>query len=149
MKTLSRDRDRAELIARVHGVRPESAARFGVLTAPEMILHCRICLEVGLGRCTPAPADRFVDRALIKAIALYMPFHWPKGVATRPEMDVRRNGMAPGQFVHDVASLVERIEEFSSSRLGARHPIFGPMSQSEWLRWGYLHTDHHLRQFGS
>jgi hypothetical protein len=28
------------------------------------------------------------------------------------------------------------------------HPIFGRMTEAEWMRWGYLHTDHHLRQFG-
>ena len=28
------------------------------------------------------------------------------------------------------------------------HPFFGAMSSSAWLRWGYLHMDHHLRQFG-
>jgi len=27
-------------------------------------------------------------------------------------------------------------------------PIFGPLTRAEWLRWGYLHADHHLRQFG-
>ena len=28
-----------------------------------------------------------------------------------------------------------------------RHPAFGAMSAREWLRWGWLHADHHLRQF--
>jgi Protein of unknown function (DUF1569) len=28
------------------------------------------------------------------------------------------------------------------------HPIFGPMTAKDWMRWGYLHADHHLRQFG-
>jgi hypothetical protein len=28
------------------------------------------------------------------------------------------------------------------------HPMFGAMTTLEWMRWGYLHTDHHLRQFG-
>jgi len=32
---------------------------------------------------------------------------------------------------------------------GRWHPIFGPMSRSDWLRWAYLHMDHHLRQFNS
>jgi hypothetical protein len=32
--------------------------------------------------------------------------------------------------------------------VGQAHPIFGPMSDAAWLRWGYLHMDHHLRQFG-
>jgi hypothetical protein len=30
----------------------------------------------------------------------------------------------------------------------ARHPIFGELTEREWMRWGYLHTDHHFRQFG-
>jgi len=29
------------------------------------------------------------------------------------------------------------------------HPILGGMSDAAWLRWGYLHMDHHLRQFGA
>jgi hypothetical protein len=29
------------------------------------------------------------------------------------------------------------------------HPVFGRMSEAAWLRWGYLHADHHLRQFGA
>jgi len=29
------------------------------------------------------------------------------------------------------------------------HPRLGRMSEREWLRWGYLHMDHHLRQFGA
>jgi hypothetical protein len=32
---------------------------------------------------------------------------------------------------------------------GKSHPIFGAMSAGDWLRWGYLHMDHHLRQFGA
>ena len=33
--------------------------------------------------------------------------------------------------------------DFSS----AVHPLFGPLTEPEWKRWGYLHADHHLRQF--
>jgi hypothetical protein len=29
------------------------------------------------------------------------------------------------------------------------HPLFGGMSDGAWLRWAYLHIDHHLRQFGA
>jgi hypothetical protein len=28
------------------------------------------------------------------------------------------------------------------------HPMSKEMSERDWMRWGYLHTDHHLRQFG-
>jgi hypothetical protein len=26
--------------------------------------------------------------------------------------------------------------------------LFGEMSRSDWLAWGYRHVDHHMRQFG-
>jgi hypothetical protein len=31
--------------------------------------------------------------------------------------------------------------------LYVRAPPMGEMREREWLHWGYLHTDHHLRQF--
>ena len=30
---------------------------------------------------------------------------------------------------------------------GGNLPL-GTLSEAAWLRWAYLHTDHHLRQFG-
>jgi hypothetical protein len=45
--------------------------------------------------------------------------------------------------------------DFHHSRLLRRplhspgpHPMFGDLTSWQWMRWGYLHTDHHLRQFG-
>lgn len=152
MKSLAEPGTRAEIIARVHAVRPDSVAQFGVMTAPEMIKHCVICLEAGLGLRSIAPAETFVMRNVIKYIALYMPAPWPPGFKTRPEMDTKRNGNQPGDFVSDVATLVQRLEEFGTRRSNGpwvRHPMFGAMSESEWQRWAYLHTDHHLKQFSA
>jgi Protein of unknown function (DUF1569) len=152
VKSLSQSETRAEIVARVRTVRPDSVARFGVMTAPEMIKHCVICLEAGLGVRTVSPAERVLGRTLIKYIALYAPMRWPSGVPTRPEMDVRRDGDPPGEFVSDVAMLVQRVEEFGVRNGKApwpRHPIFGAMNELEWKRWAYLHTDHHLRQFSA
>jgi len=152
VKSLSQLETRAEIIARVHAVRPDSVAQFGVMTAPEMIKHCVICLDAGLGLHSVSSAESVLGRTLIKYIALYAPMRWPPGVRTRPEMDVRRAGGSPGAFVSDVADLVQRVEEFGA-RDGnlpwPRHPLFGAMNDSEWKRWAYLHTDHHLRQFSA
>ena len=152
MKSLSQPDARAEIVARVHDVRPDSVGKFGVLTAPEMILHCTIALEAALGLRQVAPAETFFMRHVVKYIALYSPGPWPPGFKTRPEMDVRRNGLRPNAFVSDVATLVQRVEEFGTRRATspwARHPMFGAMSEGEWKRWAYLHTDHHLKQFSA
>ena len=42
------------------------------------------------------------------------------------------------------------MENFTHAAIRSRrHPLWGRMSEWEWGRWGYLHTDHHLRQFGA
>lgn len=59
-------------------------------------------------------------------------------------------GTPPGDFKDDRTRLLETLERFCAFRQLAqiKHPIFGSMRSEEWMRWGYLHADHHLRQFG-
>ena len=79
------------------------------------------------------------------------PLKWSKGVPTRPEVDPQRGGTNPSEFAHDYERLQTSLETFVEAAVEGRydsHPFFGPLSPEEWLRWGYLHTDHHLRQFG-
>ena len=45
--------------------------------------------------------------------------------------------------------LLDRVSAEAGGFEGLRHPTLGPMSRAQWLRWGYLHADHHLRQFGA
>ena len=45
-------------------------------------------------------------------------------------------------------ALIEDVAGQPRKLRGSVHPIFGRMSERTWLRWAYLHTDHHLRQFG-
>jgi hypothetical protein len=55
-------------------------------------------------------------------------------------------------FAADVAELEKLLGEIVTDRrdrfAGHLHPVFGRISGSAWLRWAYLHADHHLRQFG-
>ena len=88
----------------------------------------------------------------MKWAALYAPFRWPKGVPTRPEIEQGMGGTPPSEFEQDRKTLLSLIERFSNPSRDWEwdpHPIFGPMSEREWMRWGYLHSDHHLRQFGA
>jgi hypothetical protein len=51
--------------------------------------------------------------------------------------------------VADVERLLELMATRGPDFDWPAHPIFGRMSRAAWLRWGYLHADHHLRQFGA
>ena len=97
-------------------------------------------------------ASSLLQQTIIKWVALYAPLQWPPGIPTRPEIDQELGGTKPADFAADVAqfeSLLQQVITSPKSLDGQLHPIFGRMSEAAWLRWAYVHTDHHLRQFGA
>ncbi len=97
-------------------------------------------------------AASLLPRTIVKWIALYLPLPWPAGIRTRPEIDQELGGTRPVDFAADIAqleALVELIAAQAKSVDGQLHPTLGRMSGAAWLRWGYLHMNHHLRQFGA
>jgi hypothetical protein len=73
----------------------------------------------------------------------------PRNVRTVAEPEPGRGGTSPQEFEADRAEVI-RLMDALRSRPGPfpPHPLFGPPSRGQWMRWAYLHTDHHLRQFG-
>jgi hypothetical protein len=152
MKTFAREDCRADIIRRLRQVRPDSVRRWGTMTPHQMICHCADACRMASGEATPADISTRVTRGPIKWIALYAPLPWPTGIQTVPEFDQRTCGTRPGAFEADVATLEALLGTIRARGDGApwpRHPIFGRMSERAWLRWAYLHMDHHLRQFGA
>ncbi len=89
-------------------------------------------------------------RWLLRPFALYAPLQWPRGVPTPPQVDQLIGGTPPGEFAQDKARLIRSLQHFAVTDMaGAAHPYFGPLTQWEWMRWGWLHADHHLRQFSA
>jgi hypothetical protein len=65
--------------------------------------------------------------------------------------DPKAEGTRPSSFDLDLERAVAGLEGIAAARSGTLEPIhgfFGTMSVSDWQRWAYKHTDHHLRQFG-
>ena len=152
MKTLARPRDKEEILRRLRSVRADSPRRWGRMSAHQMICHLADAYRMGAGELALSPATGLPQRTIIKWIALYLPMNWPEGIQTRPEIDqVAGKGRCPSDFAADVADVEALVEAFAA-RAGSNewpaHPIFGRMSEAAWMRWGYLHSDHHLRQFG-
>ena len=152
MKTLARPQDRDELAQRLRTLRPDSVRRWGRMSPHQMVCHVGDALRMALGtKAVACPADS-LPRAALKWAVLYVPWPWPGGIPTSPELDQTCGGTAPTEFAADVAEaerLMRRVAAESAAFGGRVHPVFGRMSASEWLRWAYLHTAHHLRQFGA
>jgi len=122
---------------------------WGRMSVEQMVCHLSDSYLAALGERALSRATGPLPRRVVKWIALGLPIRWPHGVKTRPEIEQGLGGTPPVDFERDRASLLAVFRRFcgESARYADTHPIFGPMSRSDWLRWGYLHADHHLRQF--
>jgi hypothetical protein len=152
MKTVARHSDRAEILRRLKVVGPDRRALWGRMSAHQMICHLSDSLRMAMGQKPVAQAGGLLHHTVLKWVVLYLPLRWPAGILTMPETDQEIGGTRPVDFAADVAdleALFERITTQPESVDRRAHPMFGRMSEAAWLRWAYLHMDHHLRQFGA
>ena len=153
MKTLARTEDKADVLRRLRALRADSPRRWGRMSAPQMVCHLSDSFLCVIGRRPVSHASTILWRTVMKWIALYLPLPWPAArIRTRPELDQLIGGTKPAEFAADVANLealVDLVTSHPRTVEWSPHPLFGRMSEADWLRWGYLHMDHHLRQFGA
>lgn len=152
MKTLSRPSDKAEILVRLRSLRPDAASRWGRMSAHQMVCHLADWSRMVLGQKPVVVTSGPWQRTALKWFVLYVPLRWPHGILTSVELDQEQGGTRPGDFAADLAQvelLLESVTAPNRSLDRPPHPVFGPLSDAEWLRLGYLHTDHHLRQFGA
>ncbi len=150
-KSLFRAADQSDVLERLRKLQPTSQRQWGKMTAHQMICHLSDSFRMPLGDIATSMRSNLLQRTLLKWIALQVPLPWPKGVKTMPQADQELDGTKPVEFARDrqeLERLVERFIHRDRDFQWQMHPLFGEMSDEEWLRWGYLHLDHHLRQFG-
>ncbi|MGE0132737.1 MAG: DUF1569 domain-containing protein [Blastocatellales bacterium] len=151
MKSFLNSTDKKEILERLSKVQTDSQRLWGKMTPHQMICHLNDSFRLPLGERSASSVENLLSRTVMKWVALRAPLPWPHGVKTRPEMDQQVGGTPPDDFERDrreLEKLIERFAEGQRSGEFAPHPFFGRMDDSDWLRWGYLHCDHHFRQFG-
>ncbi len=152
MKTLSNPEDKLEIVKRLNTIGPVNQRRWGKMTVAEMVCHMNDAFRGVMGEKEVRRVDNWFSRSLFKWAALWFPTRWPHGVSTVPECDAKLRGTRPTEMESDLRALQMAFDRFTRRpreyALQA-HPIFGPLTEKEWMRWGYLHMDHHLRQFGA
>lgn len=155
--TLSNPADKQQIVERLKRIQPSSQRQWGRMTVNQMICHLSDSFRVTMGEkpwktarisVTPIPLPCW----FVKWFALDMPRAWPHGLKTRPEVDSEQGGTPPQQFDADLSDLFALLDRFTRQPRTFKwqpHPMFGEMTDTDWMRWGYLHMDHHLRQFGA
>jgi hypothetical protein len=116
-----------------------------------MVCHLIDAFHMMTGKKLVSHATGLRQQTILKWAVLYLPLRWPAGILTRPEIDQEVGGRRPADFGADVTELEALVRIITAQKKNfewQQHPIFGQMSEAAWLRWAYLHTDHHFRQFG-
>jgi hypothetical protein len=152
VKTLLNPRDQEEILARLQRIHVDSARQWGKMSAHQMICHVSDAFKLYMGLLAVAPPGFPYPSKILKLGSLGMPMRWPKGFRTPREIDQHAKGAPTGEFAGDVDELKGLVERFTRKPQDFEwpsHPYLGRMSEKEWMRLGYLHTDHHLRQFGA
>ena len=152
MQSLKSAACQSETLRRIQSLHLESPRQWGKMTVAQMACHLTDGFQMATGERPVRETGSLWGRTGMKCLALYLPVPWPKGVPTLPEVDAFRDGTRPTELARDLERLERSLQAFvesaSADRCG-RHPFFGALSPNQWLRWGYLHADHHLRQFGA
>ena len=139
------------LVERLQAVGSDLTPRWGTLTAHEMLCHLGDSTATVLGRRPRKGAAPSRTRRVLKWIGLWTAVRWPHGFAANPAHDPKGEGTRPTSFEADLARAIDGLRDIASAtpaELATAHGVFGRMTASDWRRWAYRHTDHHLRQFG-
>jgi len=137
---------RQEVLGRLKLLEPNATARWGSMSAPQMLAHCLDWMHMTSGELATEPRNNFLRFTLVKQLAIYwLPF--PKGVPTAPEL-IARQPVDWGDEHAALCGCVESFDQFRSRSDWPVHPAFGTLTPRAWGVLGYRHLDHHLRQFG-
>jgi Protein of unknown function (DUF1569) len=151
-KTLRNPQHKAEILRRLQAIEPTSQRRWGKMSAHQMVCHLSDSYRMFMSQKAVSPAPVPYPRPVLKWFALWAPIPWPRGFQAVPELDQQLGGTAPLEFAADMCELPQLLDRFTRQPkdfLPQPHPHFGPLTDKEWMRLGYLHPDHHLRQFGA
>lgn len=149
-KSLAHTQDREEIARRLATLTSEAVRQWGTMTVGGMLCHVDDSYKVVMGERPLFTAKMNVPKGLAKFVALRTPMRWPRNLPTGENLRQGGGGTPPAEFAQDQARALATFGRFCScTTLIAQHPFFGGMTAAEWMRWGYLHADHHLRQFSA
>jgi hypothetical protein len=133
MQTLESTVDYHTVETRLSALTPSDQRLWGKMSPHQLICHLSDSYRLPLGEKTASAATSFVQRTLVKWIALNSRLRWPKGMPTRPEMEQGHGGTVPTIFDEDRKNLFSVLNRFRSGSIDVSiaHPIFGPMTRAE------------------
>lgn len=147
MKSLFEPDDREELLTRLAKLTPHSPARWGKMTATQMLAHLSDPLRGAMGEIKVAPQSGPFGLFPLKQLIIYvLPF--PKSAPAAPEFIHQEKGDWD-KYLADFHATLNRFVARGPDARFEPHPAFKKLSGEAWAILSWRHIDHHLKQFGA
>ena len=140
-----------EITERLRSLTESDGACFGRMDVSQMLWHLRGAFQMAMNRVPCRTRWSALRGPWGRYLVLKSPLPWLPGFPTLPELNAGRAGLPDADFCRTQDAVVGLVQEFCEAApvtLLTHHPLLGAMQREDWMRWGYRHTDHHLRQFG-
>ena len=147
MKSLWEDGTRRELLARARRLTPEHRARWGKFTVDRMLAHLVDAFRMGMGEIEVRPRKIPLLGTWPFNVLFIRLVGMPKNAPTVREI-VQRPPLTIEAELRELEAAMDRFAAQRNRKEWPVHPAFGKLSRRSWGVLGYVHTDHHLRQFG-
>ena len=147
MKSLWEHKTREDLLARARRLTPAHRALWGKLTVDRMLAHLVDAFRMGMGeievrqRRIPLLGRWPFNVLFIRIVGM------PRNAPTVREI-IERPPRSIDAELRELEAAMDRFASRHERTDWPRHPAFGKLSRRWWGVLGYVHTDHHLRQFG-
>ncbi len=138
----------SEFLNRIRRIRPDDPARWGQMTAPQMLAHLTDQLRHTLGDAPTQPQPGPLRWPVVKQLAMYW-VPWPKGRVEGPPEAFLTTPTTWAADLDTFETLLARFMAQDERTDWPDHAKFGRMTRESWGRFCYRHFDYHLRQFGA
>ena len=146
MGSMHSEIDRRVLKERARRLTPVTAAKWGKMSATQMVAHLTNSMRMATGDLAVVGKRHPARLFPLKQLLIYV-LPWAKGLPTAPELISRE----PEAIEGEIEAFSAAVDDFAArprDYAWPAHPLFGAMTRRDWGALAYRHCDHHLRQFG-
>lgn len=147
VSSIHNENDRAELVARIRSLKPDSARLWGKMTVAQMLGHCALFdrwIQSGAPN-RQTFIGKIVGRPVLKRM-LRPDKAMARNVPTMPSLVAPADTEFATARDAWLASLADYANYNAETFI---HDFFGPLSYEEVGAFVWKHADHHLKQFGA
>ena len=147
MKSLWQEKTRRELLARARSLTPAHRALWGKFTVDRMLAHMVDAFGMAMGEIEVRPRKvPLIGRWPFNILFIRL-VGMPRNAPSAREI-LERPPVSIDAELRELEAAMDRFAAQNERTDWPAHPAFGKLSRRSWGVLGYVHTDHHLRQFG-